>query len=106
MGSSAEQCGSASAKSNAPTTAPTLLNATSPDRLSLIECNLTILRSGKVYRRPLNVQIVVRLGGYSGAAALGQQIAAQEGLQVAVQHLVHVADFDLGAMVLGHAVGL
>src|ERR1035437_41468 len=58
------------------------------------------------HRRRLHFQIVASVGSHSGATALGQQIAAQKGLQIAVQHLVHVAYFDFGAVVLGHAIGL
>ena len=50
-------------------------------------------------------QIVVAAGG-GGAAALGQKKTAEKGLEVSVEHLVHVAYFHFGAVVLGHAVGL
>src|ERR1035437_5365806 len=56
--------------------------------------------------RRLHVEIVVFGGGYGSAAAFGEQIAAEEWFEVAVEHLVYVAYFDLGAVVLGDAVGL
>src|SRR6185312_1300353 len=34
------------------------------------------------------------------------QVAANEGLEVAVENLVDIANFNTGAQVLGHAVGL
>ena len=40
------------------------------------------------------------------ALAAHAQIAAYEWLEVAVEYLVDVADFDAGAEILGHAVGL
>src|ERR1019366_5075023 len=58
------------------------------------------------YSLLLHFQIVVRLGGEGGSPPLGQQIAAQEGLQKTVKNLIHVAHLDLGAVVLGDAVGL
>src|ERR1700679_1068452 len=54
----------------------------------------------------LHIQIVVGRSCYVGSAALGQQIPPQKRLQVAIEHLVHVAHFNLGAVVLGNAVGL
>ena len=35
-----------------------------------------------------------------------QQIGANERLQIAVEHAIHVADFHLGAVVFDHAIGL
>ena len=34
------------------------------------------------------------------------QVGADEGVEVAVEHAVHVADFELGAVVLDEPVGL
>src|ERR1700676_1838989 len=55
--------------------------------------------------RWLHIQIVV--AAISGrAATLGQQVAAQERLEVTVENLVRVAHFHLGAVVLDDAIGL
>src|ERR1035437_6777461 len=55
---------------------------------------------------PLHVQIVVHFGRNRRAPPLGQQVAAQKRLQVSVQHLVHIAHFHLGPVILGDAIGL
>jgi hypothetical protein len=57
--------------------------------------------------RHLLLQIVVRGDGCRYAALTSHlQIAADEGLEIAIKHTVYVADFYTGAEVFGHAVGL
>src|SRR5215469_9540417 len=55
------------------------------------------LRSGRALRHPcpLHIHLVVRAGRNGCTAALGEEIAAQEGLKIAVEDLVHVAHFHL-----------
>ena len=43
---------------------------------------------------------------YGAFGAFGHQVGADEGVQVAIEDAVDVADFDAGAEVFGHAVGL
>src|SRR3954452_21793553 len=56
--------------------------------------------------RFLHIQFVIRGGRNRGCAALGEQAPAKKGLQVAVENLVDIAHFYLGAVVLGYPVGL
>src|SRR3984957_16809110 len=54
----------------------------------------------------LLVQIIVCHRVCRRAAPLRQQISAQKRLQIPVEHLVHIANFNLGAVVLCNPVGL
>jgi len=51
---------------------------------------------GSPIATPLYIQIVIAFGDYGCATTLGKQIAAQKRLKIAVEHLVHIAHFDLG----------
>jgi len=60
----------------------------------------------QVAERASDVEVVCSGSGSGGTTAFREEISAQEGLEIAVEDLIDVANFHLGAMILGHAVGL
>src|SRR5215472_18430481 len=58
-------------------------------------------------RRPLfRFAVILRLDVEPAFDLLGHQVGANEGIQIAVEHAVYVADFKLRAVILDHLVGL
>ena len=61
-----------------------------------------------VRSEPVTRTQIVRFAGDQGHTALTTrfQIAANERIEVTVEHPVHIADLHTRAQVLGHAIGL
>jgi hypothetical protein len=54
----------------------------------------------------MSCDVVVGYVGWEVSFATHAEITADEGLEIAVEDSVDVADFDAGAEVLRHAIGL